>query len=51
VHAVFMVKMKMHTKFKLGNPNGRDNLKDLHIHGKTILRMIIINGIRSDGMA
>jgi hypothetical protein len=37
-----MVEMKMHTKFKSGNLNGRDNLKDLHI------RMIIRNVMGSD---
>lgn len=50
VHAVCTVEMKMHTKFKLGNLNRRDNLKDLHVHGKTILRMIIRNVMGSDEM-
>jgi hypothetical protein len=45
-----MVETKMHTKFKSGNLKGRDNLKDLHIHGKKTLRMIIINGMGSDQM-
>jgi hypothetical protein len=33
-----------------GNLNGRDKLKDLHIHGKTILTMIIRNVMGSDEM-
>jgi len=48
VHAVYMAEMKMHTKFKSGNLNGRDTLKDLHIHEKTILMMIIRNVKGSD---
>ena len=45
-----MVEMKMHTKFTSGNLKERNNLKDLHINGKTILRKIIRNGMGSDEM-
>lgn len=37
-------------KIMSGNLNGRDNLKDLHIHEKTILMMIIRNVKGSDEM-